>query len=129
MGSTATRICEAVTKRGVSCQNPTMPDRPFCWWHDPALAEQRLEARSRGGRARHGRKQGVGLQDAMEINNLGDVVTLVTAEINGLREVCEVSISRARAMGYLAGILASIYQASELEARIERLEQARGGRA
>ena len=58
-----------------SCQNPTMPGRPFCWWHDPELAEQRAEARSKGGRARHGRKLGTtGAGDQIAIESLGDVL-------------------------------------------------------
>ena len=123
MDSTATQICQAKTKSGDPCQNPTIHGRPFCWWHDPELAEQRAEARSKGGRARHGRRIGT-VRDGgqVQINSLSDVVDLVTSEINAVRGL-EVSISRGRAIGYLAGVLVQVYTQSELEQRIAALEE------
>ena len=63
-----------------------------------------------------------------EYNGAGmDYVTysLVVEEINIVRGL-ERSISRSRAVGYLAGLLVQVYQVSELEQRIEQLERAAG---
>ena len=57
----------------------------------------------------------------MTIEGLGDVVHVVTAEINTLLTL-EKSIGRARAVGYLAGVLVTVYAQSELERRIAALE-------
>ncbi len=124
MASTAqrTRLCTATTKKGLPCSCFAIRDSEFCFSHDPALADVRKEARSKGGRARHGRKLSGDAQAPVTIDNLGDVVKLIVQEINAVRSL-EKSISRARCVGYLANILANIYQASELERRLEALER------
>ena len=77
-------------------QNAALPGSVWCWWHDPALADARKEARSRGGRARHGRKLGTtSMGDPVEIHSLEDVSRLIVEEINMARGL-EKSISRAR---------------------------------
>jgi len=127
-GSTATLICTGTTKRGTACQNPVLPGRTWCWWHDPERAEDRKLARSKGGRARHGRKLGpVGEGEYVEIRDLGDVLRVLASELNVVLGL-EKSISRARCVGYLAGIMANIYQASELEQRLAALEAQAGVR-
>ena len=90
--------------------------------HDPAKAQERKEARSRGGRARHGRNLGhVHNGEPVHIGELADVVKVLEAELNDLLTL-EVSVSRARAVGYLCGVLVGAYKDSELEARIAALE-------
>jgi len=127
--STATGArCQATNKRGTPCQNPPRPGRPFCWWHDPQTQRERSAARVKGGLARHGREIGTtGDRDPVTIDSLGDVVALLTDEINAVRRL-ERSISRSRAIGYLAGILVTVYAQSELEARVTALETRQGTR-
>ena len=118
--------CTATTKAGTRCQNPTLPGAAFCWWHDPARAGERAEARAKGGRARHGRTLGdLGNGERVTIDSLADVIAVLAGELGEVLQL-ERSISRARAVGYLAGILATIYTQSELEQRIAALE-ARAG--
>jgi len=117
--------CTATTKRGTRCQNATRPGRPFCWFHDPECAEDRHAARARGGAARHARAV-VRDGDPAEINDLGDVVDLLTAEINVARSL-ERSLSRCRAVGYLCNIVAGIYQKAELEERLAAVERKLAG--
>ena len=122
--TTATAICEGVTKRGHRCQNPVLPGRPWCWWHDPDRADDRREARSRGGRARHGRRLGTtNSGELVTISDLGDVVKLLERTINDALRL-ENSLSRANTIARLASVLCGIYQVSELEARITVLEVA-----
>jgi len=118
--------CKATTKDGLPCRALRVTDSDYCFMHDPALAEERKEARARGGRARHGRKIGpVGEGEYVEIRDLGDVLRVLASELNAVLSL-EKSISRARAVGYLAGIMANIYQASELEQRLAALEAQAG---
>ena len=125
MDSTTTRLpgqCTATTKDGSPCRGFALQGGAFCFAHEPSLAEKRHEARSRGGRARHGRKLATtGDGQTVEIHDLADVVAVITREINTLLTL-EKSISRARAVGYLAGVLVSVYTQSELEQRIAALE-------
>lgn len=57
----------------------------------------------------------------VELRCLADVVGLVERAVSDVL-VLENSVARARAVGYLAGIGVKALQASELEARIARLE-------
>ena len=125
--STATvNRCTATTKARARCQNPALAESAFCWWHDPALADARREARAKGGRARHGRTLGdLGNGERVTIDSLGDVITVLAGELAELLSL-ERSISRARAVGYLCSILSGIYQTAELEARIVALETRAG---
>ena len=118
---TTANQCKAETKAGQPCQGWAGASG-YCFSHDPAKAAARHEARAKGGRARHGRHVGaVGADGQVTIKDLGDVVQVVTSEINTLLSL-EKSISRARAMGYLAGVLVTVYAQSELERRIVALE-------
>lgn len=47
--------CSATTKKGEQCKAYALADSDFCFTHDPAHAGERAQARSKGGRARHGR--------------------------------------------------------------------------
>ena len=121
MATSTAKTCKATTKAGQPCGGWAGASG-FCFSHDPARAAQRKEARARGGRARHGRRIGtVGADGQVTIEGLGDVVHVVTAEINTLLTL-EKSIGRARAVGYLAGVLVTVYAQSELERRIAALE-------
>lgn len=48
--ATDPKRCESSRKDGGHCNAPALPHSLFCWAHDPARAEQRAEARKRGGR-------------------------------------------------------------------------------
>ena len=116
------QFCKATTKAGAPCRMLCVGGSEYCFTHDPALAEKRKEARSRGGRARHGRRLGpVGEGEYVAINSLTDVVRVLERELNEVLHL-DRSISRARAVGYLCGIVSGIYKDSELEARLAALE-------
>ena len=126
MDSTASdnlpRRCKATNKRGEPCQGWAGQGAEFCFAHDPARAAERKEARSRGGRARHGRRLAdLGTGEPVRVDDLGDVCELLARELGALLTL-EVSVSRARAVGYLASVLASVYKDTELETRIRALE-------
>ena len=124
ISSTATNICTGTTKRGTRCQNPALPGSVWCWWHAPDKADDRREARSKGGRARHGRRLGTtNSGELVTISDLGDVVKLLERTINDALSL-ENSLSRANTIARLASVLCGIYQVSELEARITVLEVA-----
>ena len=120
------RPCKAMCKSGAACRMPCVSGSEYCFTHDPALAARRKEACSRGGRARHGRKLGpLAEGEYVTINDLGDVVRIVERELNEVLHL-DRSISRARAVGYLCGIVSGIYKDSELEARLAALEAQAG---
>jgi len=119
------RVCKATRKDGSPCGALCVTGSDYCFMHDPALAKERKEARSKGGRARHGRQLGKTAGGYIEINELGDVVGVLEHELNEVLQL-DRSISRARAVGYLASVLASVYKDTEIETRIAALEAAAG---
>ena len=122
MSSTTAKRCEATTKAGGRCANYAGSGSLFCFVHDPLKAQERKEARARGGRARHGRKLGhVHNGEPVHIACLADVSTVLESELNALLTL-DVSVSRARAVGYLCGVLVDVCKDTELEQRIEALE-------
>lgn len=91
----------------------------FCFWHDPAKAQERREACVKGGKGRL--KQADSVDDtAMDIN---DIKRVLSGGIRELRASGQDVIGRNRAIGYLASILLSAIQQSDIEARLEALEK------
>jgi len=124
--STAKRSCTGITKDGRPCGAPALDGDEFCFFHSPRTAEQRRQAHAAGGRARHNRSI-TGDGRPVHIRDLADVVRLLERELSNVLAL-ERSVARARCVGYLAGIVANIYQVSELEQRVATLERARAGR-
>ena len=118
------RQCKAVNKQGRPCGAFALTDSDFCFHHDPDKAAERKAARIRGGRARHGRSLAEeGNAGPVKIETVGDVVTLLTGAINDCL-ILENSIQRARAIGYLAGVIVKALELAELEERVAALEAA-----
>jgi len=120
------RRCRASSSSGQPCQAYAVEGSEFCYWHAPELAEKRKVARSNGGRARHGRTLGTD-RTPVKLESLSDVVRLVERATNDLLQL-ETSVSRARALGYLASVATKALEVSDLEQRIARLEAEVGGR-
>jgi hypothetical protein len=125
--STSRQRCAATRIDGSPCGGYAVSKSVFCFAHDPLNAGAIAEARRRGGQARHGRRIGVtGDAEAVALATLGDVLTLLERAVNDVLTL-ENSISRARALGYLAGAWGTLYESSELERRVAALEAAQHG--
>ena len=123
MSSTA-RICQARRSDGQPCQAWACKDSDLCFWHDPAQATERKAARSKGGRARHGRTLApFDNAGPVTISNVADVVALLTQTVNDVLRL-ENSIQRARAIGYLAWTIIKALELADLEERVSALETA-----
>ena len=125
MASTASRgsLCKASNKRGGPCGAYALHGSAYCFAHDPTRAADRYGARSRGGRARHGRSLGaVATGDqGVKLASMGDVVALLQETVRDVLTL-ENSIARGRCVGYLAGIAVKALEVSDLEDRIASLE-------
>lgn len=121
-GKTTARLCKDTNERGEPCSAPVVEGSEYCFWHDPALAKERAEARKRGGYGRRQVKAGEP-GEPVQARSPQDVVALVERAINDALAL-ENSIARARAIGYLAGVALKAQEVGELEERLEALEQA-----
>ena len=127
--STAARShCIATRRDGLPCGGYAN-ESGFCFAHDPARAGAIAEARRKGGAARHGRRIGaVGEHDPVTIGGPADLLSLLVRAVNDALEL-ENSISRARTLGYIAGVYAGIWTGTELERRVAALEAQNNGQA
>ena len=115
------RKCQATTASGNSCKAWAQADSEYCFIHDPSRAKDRAKARKRGGHARKDRTADPAHRQ-VEITEVGDVLGLLETGVNDLLKL-ENSISRARAVGSLAGILLKALEVGELEERLAALEE------
>ena len=120
--STASK-CTATTKAGTRCRAPAMNGAALCYHHatDPATIESRAAARSKGGRARHGRKL-----DAAGDADLSARLCLQQAQNTAM--ALEPSVASARALAYVASVILAQFDAEERLARIVALEALQGGK-
>ena len=118
----AHRTCSGLRSTGERCGAPPLTDGDFCLWHDPEHAEVVAEARKVGGSRK--RKE-VTIAVAYDFEGLGTV-----PQIRRLVEVAvldtlalENTVSRARALAYLALTATKLLEVGELEQQLTRVEQ------
>lgn len=117
-------ICAGIKRNGERCTATVEPPQTHCWWHDPANADVRRRAASKGGRGKPNR----------EIRDLKkQLEDLAAGVLDGLVErgnavaVNQILNTRAR----LIEIERKVKETEELEERIEQLERSqdqRGGK-
>ena len=98
-----------------------MRDVPFCFWHNPATAQDASEARRMGGTRR--RREGT-VAGAYELDGLDDVA--------GLRRVLDIvvvdalslenSVARLRVLTTVVQVGARLLEVGELEDRLAAVE-------
>lgn len=129
--------CEATRKNGEPCAAMAGASG-FCFAHDPAKLAERRQARSKGGKARHGRKLDGDQQAAAAPSDLlvltgdapltpEDLAAVLSDKIRKIA-LMETSHASARSLGYLAGALLKVYEVGELADRLDELEQLISGR-
>ncbi len=118
--------CAGFKRDGGHCTVTVNPPQTYCWWHDPAHAEERRRTASKGGKARAS-KLTKGLHELLE--------DLIQRVIDG-----ELETSRGAVANQLIGTRIRLLdyerrlkELEELEERLEALERAtegqrRGGR-
>jgi hypothetical protein len=105
------------TKRDKSpCTVTVEPPQNYCWWHDPANAEVRKQAASKGGRrSGKGRPQTEIARISARIEGIAEGV--LSGEIDSKRGAIA-----GQLLNYVLGGLRIGLQAREQEELIERLE-------
>jgi hypothetical protein len=122
------RTCRARNARGDSCRAAPLPDQDYCVFHDPEYGDTVQETRRAGGQRR---RREVTLATADDFQGLTSVpqirrpVEVAAFDAPGL----ENSISRVRALAYLAQVTATLLDKGELEERLDAMEAAIGTRA
>ena len=113
--------CQHIKANGKPCQAFAVNGSNYCFWHDPAKARERGEARSRGGKTTMG-KPTVLPGSEFRLDSLASLVTLIEETINQVRTGA-IEVRIAQVTGYLAGVAIKAMEQAELEKRAEALEQ------
>lgn len=110
--------CDALRKDGQPCTAPALPDSPFCFAHDPQRAQDRAEARSKGGRNRAGIVRMRALVPPRLIGVFDQLETALTEVYDG-----SLDPKRAQAMASVARAMVLVCTAGELEERMRKIEE------
>jgi hypothetical protein len=96
----------------------------YCYLHNPDVdQETKREAQARGGRGNAHRNVLAEAPPQINLSSVADVVTFLSRTINELRAGL-IDTRVANGIGYLSGHLVKAMEVSELEKRVEALEQA-----
>lgn len=112
--------CQAMKPDGSCCQAAALPGSGFCFFHDPARAEDRRAAQSFGGSQNRMKTLAADAPD-VKVADCRDVVILISQTINQVRKG-QVDPRVANAVGYLANILIKAVEQGELEGRLAEVE-------
>ena len=115
--------CKATTTAGSPCSAQPVRPSGWCYWHDPAIATERAEARRRGGEHRSNRRRAAkAVPPAMSTD---DLLATLSEAIRRV-EAGELEPGVVNAMANLARAMNAIRESSEIEQRIRDLEQRAG---
>jgi hypothetical protein len=115
--------CAAITRGGSRCGSAVLAGSRYCWTHDPAAADRRLEASKKGGRARSNKARAAKqIPAAMSAEDLAGWLSLLFTSVMTGR--IEPKIGTACAS--IARVLHEVKTVTELEQRLSELEQRAG---
>jgi hypothetical protein len=114
------RQCRFAKRNGGRCQANAMLGSDSCFFHCPAVAAKRTQARREGGRRN---KAPVLPEDTPEFSLLsaGDVVSLIADTINRTRRG-QLDPRVGNTIGYLSGVLLKALETGDHERRLSDLE-------
>jgi hypothetical protein len=113
-------VCSGSKRDGSKCTATVEPPQEYCWWHNPANADKRRRAASKGGKGGGSR----GIRDLKR--RISDVVDAVL-EGSQDRGRAAVAIQGFNALRGVLELERKIKEADDLEARIEALERPQEG--
>jgi hypothetical protein len=108
--------CSGIKRDSSRCTATVEPPHQYCWWHDPANADKRRRAASKGGK-------GGGSREIRDLKRrISDVVDAVL-EGSQDRGRAAVAIQGLNALRGVLELERKIKETDELEARLEALER------
>ena len=104
------RQCRGTKRDGSGCTVSVEPPNAYCWWHDPAHADERRRAASRGGKSKPNR----------EIATVKALVEDLTNRVIGAEGTEPLSASAGAVAAQLINVR---LRAIELERKIKETEE------
>jgi len=101
------RKCKAITETGAQCKNAPLSSSEYCFQHSPEVAEQRLEARRKGGQ--WSKRKSNPTAKHPRINTAKDLVKFMTGVIHGLH-TGQLDPKIANAIAYSATVILKAWE-------------------
>jgi hypothetical protein len=115
--------CKASKAGGSTCGGNCLNGSDYCYFHDPAQAAHRQQARRKGGRARSKPMAVLPISVSdVPVEDVEGVVRLLGRTINQVL-TGQVDPKISNAVGYLASVLLRALEGAEFEERLARLEE------
>ena len=118
--------CRGTKKDGERCNSWALSGSEYCWFHDPELAEERKAARRRGGansRIYNRQLRSGDIADVeFKLRDLRDLSGFLEFLINQAFQR-RIDTKLANTLGYLITVQKSCIESSEIERRLEKLEE------
>ena len=115
------RRCQATNARGGPCAQRPVSDRPYCFWHDPELEQERRDAVRLGGQ-NHRREQTLttiydleGIDDLDEIRRYMQIAQMGNLALDN-------SVQRNRSIVAGAMALLQLYEKTVLAKQLQQVE-------
>ena len=109
--------CAGYKRDGSKCTASVEPPIRFCWWHDPANAEERRRAAARGGSSRPSREVRTLKADLRDLIGRVESGELESTQANTIIRAYSVLID-------LIKLERGVYLEEDLAARIKELKRA-----
>lgn len=122
---TEQRRCRGTTALGEPCKGFALPNRDFCLSHDPERAAQLRESRARGGAAAAKLRALKGKR--AKLDTLPALVRFTAGLIQGVLDQ-STPVDIGRCVLYGLSIQRDLVETSDLERRVDALEQQIAGR-
>ena len=121
MSKSVSETCLFVKDSGGRCRVRPLSGSKYCFFHDPAKADLRLEASRNGGRRG---KMATLISEAPDVavESAQDVVRLLGETISQVRRG-EIDPRIANSVGYLSGIVLKAREQGDIEDRLKLIEE------
>lgn len=115
--------CTGEKKDGTRCRATPMRDAAFCFWHNPATAEELADAQRLGGVRRKRERAVAGAYDLDGLETVESIRRVLEIAIFDALAL-DNSLARSRTLISAAMAAAKLLETGDLQARIELLEAA-----
>lgn len=122
--------CKFLKGNGEGCKAHPISGSEYCYYHNPAIkASDKHKSRARGGKMNKHTNSDQRKTSSLKLKEMADVVKLLEDIINTIRaelyttDSLTAKIKIANSLGFLSGHLLNALEKSDLEKRLEELEQ------
>ena len=113
--------CEFIKKDGSRCRANPMRSKKYCYVHSPDIKKsEKKEASRKGGKV--GKTIQINPLSPAKLDDSNDIMLLLADTINKVRSG-KMDTKIANCIGYLSGHMVKIFEISNIEKRLDKLEE------